>query len=270
MLADVVDLLRCPGCGTELAVTDRVLGCRTTHRYDIAKQGYVNLLSTPAGANADTAEMITAREGHLSRGHHDAVRELLVARSGAVVLDAGAGPGWYLAGLPDTSRGLALDLSVAAARRAARVDARVGAVVCDLWGPLPVDSGVIDTVWCVFAPRNFDEYARVLRPGGELIMVIPGADHLHELVSAGLTIGVEPAKEERLQEQLTAMTGPRRLVPRWREQFRTEAAADAAAVADVIGMGPSAHHPTTRSTAPLPSLFTVSLTVLGLRVQTRG
>ena len=72
-------------------------------------------------------------------------------------------------------RGLALDVSKAAARRAARAHPRAGAVVADVWRGLPVADGCADLVLNVFAPRNGAEFHRVLRPGGTLVVVTPRA-----------------------------------------------------------------------------------------------
>ena len=43
-LAAAHDLLACPRCRTPLAVAEREVSCRSGHRFDVARQGYVNLL----------------------------------------------------------------------------------------------------------------------------------------------------------------------------------------------------------------------------------
>lgn len=263
MIGDVTDLLCCPRCTAPMLVpAPGTVGCDTGHRFDIARQGHVNLLSRPAPANADTAAMVQARERHLHRGEHDAVRQLLVARSGPTVLDAGCGPGWYSSALPDATRVVGLDLSVAAARRAARVRPTAGVLVTDLRDPLPMADHAVDTVWSVFAPRPVDEFARVLRPGGSVLVVLPGPDHLAELVDADLVIGQQADKEERLVAQFGARF---RAVDRQATRVVVEATPDR--VADVVAMGPSAHHRTAGQgpDGELPATMTVSLVLREFR-----
>ena len=123
----------------------------------------------------------------------------------APVVDLGAGTGWYLARVLDrlpAAAGLALDVSKPALRRAARAHARAAAVGCDAWGPLPLRDGVADAVLNVFAPRNAAEIARVLRRDGAALIVTAAAGHLEELVGPLGLIGVDPDKEERLDEQI--------------------------------------------------------------------
>lgn len=206
-------LLACPHCGTGLVAREGALACQNGHTFDIARQGYVNLL--PGGAStgtADTQAMVSARAAFLARGHFSAIDEALAeAVRRAVdgvpgcIIDAGAGTGEHLAAVLDRLPGrigLALDLSKHAARRAARAHGRIGAVVCDAWGRLPVRDGVAAAVTSVFAPRNGAEFARVLAPGGALVVVTPRQGHLAELVSVLGMVSVDPQKEERLESAL--------------------------------------------------------------------
>ncbi|MFC6936477.1 putative RNA methyltransferase [Actinomadura yumaensis] len=164
MLADVVDKLVCPVCGSDLVLEERSLRCERGHAFDIAKQGYANLLPGNARpGTADTAEMVTARERFLGAGHFDALTSLLAERVAADlrgkawILDAGAGTGHYLRAVLDKvpeGVGLAADISKYAARRAARSHPRAGAVVTDLWRPLPVRDSAADAIVNVFAPAT--------------------------------------------------------------------------------------------------------------------
>ena len=77
-LAAAHDLLACPRCRTPLAVAEREVSCRSGHRFDVARQGYVNLLGTPPPANADTPAMLDARARFLGSGAYDRVAEALV------------------------------------------------------------------------------------------------------------------------------------------------------------------------------------------------
>lgn len=112
MLTDVVDLLVCPQCrvrevesGLGLGETDRSLWCDRGHSFDVARQGYVSLLTGDGGKfTGDSAEMVTAREKFLGAGHFEPIAAAVSAAvppESDVVLDVGVGTGYYLAGVLD-------------------------------------------------------------------------------------------------------------------------------------------------------------------------
>lgn len=202
MIAEAAQLLRCPHCRGDLTLEGRALRCPEGHSFDLARQGYANLVPAPG----DTAAMVQAREAFLGAGHLDFVSAALAerARPGPVV-DAGAGPGRHLAAVLDSGAegpGLALDSSPPALRRAARAHPRAAAVGCDLWAELPLRSHVAATVLSVFSPRNPSELARLLAPEGRLLVASPGPGHLEPLVAELGLLGVDPDKRERLAAAL--------------------------------------------------------------------
>lgn len=246
-LDEAVGLLACPVCraradlDSPLARDGGSLRCPHRHSFDIARQGQVNLANGPEPANADSAPMVAARERLLGSGVYLPIREAMSAAlpdSGHVV-EVGSGPGWYLRGVlaahPGLS-GLASDVSVAAARRAAQHG--LASIVADTWAGLPLRSGVVDALLCVFAPRNAAEFARVLRPGGRLLVVSPTTRHLAGLRARLGLLDVAHDKQESLTTQLTD-AGLRAVGSRLVE-FEVEA--DAAQVHDVVAMGPNAFH----------------------------
>ena len=228
-----------------LARSDGVVRCAEGHAFDLARQGYLNLTGGERG-RGDSAAMVAAREHFLGAGHFDPLGALVAeecdraAAPGKCIVDLGAGTAWYLAQaldrLPDAT-GLALDLSKPALRRAARAHARIAAVACDAWGPLPLRDRVAAVVLSVFAPRNAPEIARILRPGGVLAVVTPTARHLTELVAELDLLTVDERKQARLHEQLS----PHFEVPAGRE-LEWALRLDHAAVRDAVAMGPSAFH----------------------------
>ncbi|MEV7040993.1 putative RNA methyltransferase [Amycolatopsis sp. NPDC051061] len=238
----VVEALRCSVCGTPLEAVDRTLRCSTGHSFDLARQGYVNLLHAriPAGT-ADTAPMVAARADFLASGAYRPLADELAracAEADGLVIDAGAGTGYYLAHVLEAAPaayGLALDVSAVALRRAARAHARLGAAVWNLWEPWPVGDEVASAVLNVFAPRNGPEFHRVLRPGGLLTVASPAPDHLGEL--GDLVLSVDERKEERLDGTLGeyfARTG--------RTEVRRTAQLTPRQIRQAVEMGPTAFH----------------------------
>lgn len=260
-LRRIVPLLRCPFCGEAMRATDQGVTCGSGHPFDRARQGYLSLFG-PRGRRfpGDTADQVAARDRVLSSGLFDGVLDELaaVARdaigagapagsvSRRVVLEAGAGTGHYLAGVLDAVGrdaggadvvGIGTEISAAAARRLARAHPAVAAVVADTWDGLPLADGCVDLVQVVFAPRNPSEFARVLRPGGTLVVAVPGEGHLEPLRSAGGLLEPAPDKAARLDSELAAAfePGPVRVVDQ-----RTEV--PAAVAVDLALMGPSGVH----------------------------
>ena len=257
MLDDVLPLLCCPVCGQALDRQGAAVRCPDGHSFDVARQGYLSLLPGGAGT-ADSAEMVAARDRFLSAGHYDAVADAVAAavRAGPVV-DVGAGTGHHLARVlaVHDGPGLALDLSKHAARRAARAHPRVGSVVADAWRPLPVRDAVAGAVLSVFAPRGPDEAARVLAPGGRLVVVTPTGRHLAELVGPLGLVTVDPDKDSRLERRLAGF----RLLAE--EPVEQTLLLDAAAVRDAVAMGPSARHVDSAALPDLAGEVTLSVRV---------
>ncbi len=247
MLQNVVDMLACPHCGERLAAADGSLQCPVGHTFDLAKQGYVSLLpGAGTGVDGDDAAMVAARHDVLEAGHYTPLGEHVareVARvtpAGGAVLDVGAGTGYYLrealAGCPD-SAGVALDVSKYACRRAAKAHPRIGAVLADTWRALPFLDGSGSTVLNVFAPRHAAEMARVLRPGGHLVVATPEPRHLASLVERLGLISVDERKRQRLDEQLGV-----RFEPVASKEVAFGLSLGRAEAEVVAAMGPSARH----------------------------
>jgi 23S rRNA (guanine745-N1)-methyltransferase len=245
MLDEVVALLACPHCGEPMVSGTGALKCGSGHSFDIARQGYVALLTGPRrGIPGDTAAMVDARHRFFSAGHFASLSEALAGLAGSApdgpVLDIGAGTGHHLAAVLEaqpSSVGVALDASKYAARRVATAHPRAGAVVADVSATLPLLSGTIGLAIGVFSPRNGAETARVLRPGGEYLVVTPNPYHLEELVGPLGLLTVDERKSERLAESLDPYFDlQERISLRWDLLLSHEDALAAAA------MGPSAHH----------------------------
>ena len=247
-----------------LAEADGSVRCATGHSFDIARQGYVNLVPGPG----DTAAMVEARDSFLAAGHLRRLSEALAddargTEAEGAVVDVGAGTGHHLArvldALPDRT-GLGLDASPAALRRAARRHPRAAAIGADAWKPLPIRDGVAALMLSVFAPRNAAEMARVLAPGGSLIAATPTNRHLYELVGPLGLLSVPDDKEDRLDAQLSERF---ELHARRKVEYAMFLSRDEAA--QLVRMGPSAWHvddlAVSEGLAALPDPLTVTASV---------
>jgi 23S rRNA (guanine745-N1)-methyltransferase len=260
-------VLACPHCGAALEREGRALRCSAGHSFDIARQGHVTLLKGDARPDAgDTPAMIEAREAFLAAGHFapiqtavaDAAEAALAEGPPGPIVDIGAGTGHYLTIVLDRLPcrvGIALDISPAAAKRAAKQHT---AVVCDIWTQIPIETGAAALALNVFAPRNGPEMIRILNAQGALIVVTPTERHLQELIEPLGLLTVDERKAERIEETL----GPHfNLAGSAQVEFGLELGKED--IARLIAMGPSARH------APSPparaAKTTVSVTVATYR-----
>ena len=175
-----------------LARQARVFACLAGHSFDIAREGYVNLL--PANHKrsrdpGDNREMIDARRRvHAARLYQplaERVADIVatMAGEGDAVLDLGCGEGYYAGVVLQRCPGVALygvDISKAAVRLAARVLTGAQFAVASA-ARVPLPAGSVDAVISVFAPVVGEELQRLLRPGGCYVKVTPAPKHLWAL-----------------------------------------------------------------------------------------
>ncbi|WP_022887744.1 methyltransferase domain-containing protein [Agromyces italicus] len=253
--------LRCPNCFLDLSpIDDRVFGCGSGHRFDRSKHGYLTLL--PPGAPrtiGDDPEMLRARAELLGSGAYAPISDALVEAVRSVAKDApgspfpggsgsslriadlGCGTGHYSAelarALPELQFLLA-DRSPDAVRASLRALGDATGIVLDIWRPLPLRTDSVDIILNVFAPRNLEEFARVIRPGGSILSVVPTERHLQELRRDGLVLDIPSGKSSRLIEQL----GDAGLTLHSTAAVEYSLQSDAATRLRLAEMGPSAHH----------------------------
>jgi 23S rRNA (guanine745-N1)-methyltransferase len=239
--------LSCPVCARPLAVADRTLRCPRAHSFDVSRHGSVTLaLPRRRPTTGDDAPMVAARAAVLGARLFEPLTAALVeiaveavARDAPLVLDVGAGTGHHLAAVLEAlpgARGVAFDASKAALRHAARSHQRIAAIAGDVWHHVPLGSATADLILDVFAPRNPEEFARLLRPAGTLVVATPATTHLQELAALH-PVTVDPRKRERLYGRLEPAFDLAAV--RCVEWELRVTALEAAAL---VRMGPAAHH----------------------------
>ena len=174
--------LKCPICDTPLEPADHGLRCQNNHCFDQAKEGYWNLLPAQHKKSqnpGDTKAMLQARRRFLEAGHYSPLIERLgqFTQPAQCMLDMGCGEGYYSRQLKAHA---GLDISKDGVRMAAKAHPSGQYVVGSAYR-LPYEENSFDTLVCVFSPLDFDEALRVLRPGGHIYWVGPGAGHLNQL-----------------------------------------------------------------------------------------
>lgn len=203
--------LRCPICAGALEPVERTYRCEAGHSFDVARQGYVNLLPVQQKHSAqpgDTKEQVGARRAFLDGGFYGPIVEALCEMAKAQgctgpILDAGCGEGYYSSRLAQALNAelVGLDISKEAVRAAA------GRYKQQLWlcasaAHLPVEDGSIGLLTSLFAMTAPEEFRRVLRPDGAFIQVLAAQDHL-----LGLKEIIYPQLKLKEKDSVPALPG---------------------------------------------------------------
>lgn len=183
---------RCPVCGCPLD-GDKTLKCENNHCFDVAKQGYVNLLQSQKSSkkrHGDDALMVKARQDFLEKGYYaplcDEIGKMLIkySKPEMTVADLGCGECWYtqrlfsLLGQQGINAEICgIDISkqalISGAKRCPSLHLAVASTA-----ELPLADGSCDAVISIFAPCSESEILRVLKPDGVWIKAFPLERHL--------------------------------------------------------------------------------------------
>ncbi len=192
--------LACPIDGKPLQQDAKQWFCEAGHSFDIARQGYINLLPVQHKRSrqpGDSKAMVIARTGFLDSGIYQPIANTL---SGIVLeqmddmtehclLDAGCGEGYYLDTVvnalchqqrADKVAYIGLDISKDAIIQATKRNKQVCWIVGTNRQP-PLLENSVDIILCLFGFLSVQGFNQVLKPGGKIILLDPGADHLKEL-----------------------------------------------------------------------------------------
>lgn len=188
-------IFSCPCCRAEMYVSEngKSVYCRgkKRHCYDFSADGYLAL----GQGGGDSKEAVRARKSFLSIGAYDFAAKAVVDTVGglvdnnATVIDAGCGEGYYTNKIAEIcGEAVGFDLSKFACSAGAK-SAKAKEISNTLYATgsvfeLPIADGIADCVVNIFAPCAENEYSRVLKDGGYLIVVGAGREHLMGLKKA--------------------------------------------------------------------------------------
>ncbi len=189
----------CPVCREPLQLNQagKSYNCQNQHNFDLAKEGYLNLLPVQhkhSREPGDSKQMMIARREFLEAGFYEPMAQALAMLidanmvAGQVVryLDMGCGEGYYSRKILQFCKHSELiafhgnDIAKFAVAAAARKQPNARFIVASS-NRLPYPDQYFDFVLRVFAPSDDDELKRVTKPSGHLLLVTPGPRHLWQL-----------------------------------------------------------------------------------------
>jgi len=184
--------------GLRLVCQQKQLICENGHSYDLARQGYVNLLAVQHKRSkdpGDSKEMVRARVDYLNSGFYARIAAKLAEityppiqdYADVCIMDAGCGDGYYTDILFNTIQlkkhnvsFIGLDISKHAIHEAAKRNKQINWVVGTNRQP-PLVNNCVDVIVCVFGFHSFAGFQQILKPAARIILVEPGPNHLQEL-----------------------------------------------------------------------------------------
>lgn len=180
------DLFRCPLCHEGMSGSDTGLICVQGHRFDVSKKGTLYFLTKHIASDYDQ-QLFEARQRMIKSGMYQPLLDRLAGYLGKdeTLLDVGCGEGSFLNDLLERQPATAIGFDIAkeGVYLATNQPADAFWCVADLTN-LPFGDNSFTTILNIFSPSNYQEFQRVLKPGGCLLKVVPGAGYLKELRQA--------------------------------------------------------------------------------------
>lgn len=188
--------LICPLDQQPLSQVNNSLCCASGHTFDLAKQGYVNLLPVQKKRSkdpGDSKEMVLARQRYLDAGIYQPIsdrlneicQQILADHTTPCVIDAGCGEGYYLnrlsqiPALQDANL-IGLDISKWAVQSASKRNKKITWLV-GTNAQIPVQPESVDLIICTFGFYDFARFKPLLKKEGMVLLVESGENHLIEL-----------------------------------------------------------------------------------------
>ncbi|WP_367294764.1 methyltransferase domain-containing protein [Levilactobacillus yonginensis] len=183
-------LFRCPVCLEPYATVEgHSLICPNGHNVDLSKKGTLYFMQRAVASEYDNA-MLAARRRMLQAGLFKGITDAFAAKLPAApqtILDVGCGEGAplddVLAQRDGQDTAVGFDLSKPGINLATQLENNAFFCVADL-AQMPFTDSQFTAILDLFSPSAYNEFNRVLAPGGQLLKVIPNADYLIELRQA--------------------------------------------------------------------------------------
>lgn len=212
--------LKCPICNAKMTLdagTNKTLFCEgeKKHSYDISSSGYINLASPKQCGGGDTKGAVRARSAFLDGGYYAPIADMLLELlseyipTDSTVIDAGCGEGYYTSQIARKQYfTVGFDISKYAVEAGAKRSKREGIdnvlfSVASVY-TMPIFDESADAVVNIFAPCVDEEYSRVLKNNGILIVVQAGTKHL---------LGLKQVLYDNVHENDTRADLPKSLTP---------------------------------------------------------
>lgn len=185
-----IDALICPVCGDKLIKKGKSFFCENGHCFDIAKEGYLNLLTGSKSGSGDSPEMAKARKRFLEKGYYSFLAEKMSCflPDDGVVCDACCGEGYYTnyfarkrADLSFYGFDLSKKMTALAAKSGRLNKANPPFYFVSNISSVPLASNSVNSIMHICAPVNAGEFSRMLSGNGLFISAMPGKEHLIEL-----------------------------------------------------------------------------------------
>jgi len=189
----------CPICQSPLHLHQASKGyyCHNKHHFDLAKEGYLNLLPVQHKKSkepGDSRAMMRARRNFLEAEFYLPLAKALSNmidkqrqnESHMRILDMGCGEGYYSRQIEKHCHDShdidlhGIDIAKNAIFAAAKKQPKSRFIVASNKS-MPYTDGYFDLILRVYAPSNDAETIRLIKPNGLLLLVTPGPRHLWQL-----------------------------------------------------------------------------------------
>ncbi|QGG53433.1 putative RNA methyltransferase [Lysinibacillus pakistanensis] len=179
-----LSLFACPICQESMTIQEQGrMVCSANHSFDIAKQGYINML-THGAASKYSKELFESRKTVIDSGIYDEIEDKIIEliAPAQTVLDTGCGEGSHLARIMAEKKGIGVGIDIAKEGILAASRHYPEQIWCvgDL-AKSPFAKSSFDAILNILSPANYEEFKRLLTPGGCVVKVVPQSRYLHEL-----------------------------------------------------------------------------------------